>query len=199
MHTATDGQALAWASLTVVGAVKRAGCGRSRVLQGFFDPPGWPVGTYGGGRRQAGFTLIEMLVVLVIASIVMVTLVPNFAPAIARAELYSATRDVASALRHARGQAMLTGQDALFELNTVAHTYHVTGRSKTYALPADIELGLLTTTSETLDEGIGRIRFFPDGSATGGRVTLIGQKQTRVVDVNWLTGEVKIGEEDSES
>lgn len=147
--------------------------------------------------REAGFTLIEMLIVLVIASIVMATLVPNFGPAIARAQLYSATRDVASALRHTRGQAMLKGQDALFELNTQQHTYRVAGRPKVYKLPAEIELGLFTTTTETLDEGTGRIRFFPDGSATGGRVTLAAVKQTRVVDVNWLTGEVRIGEDDS--
>jgi general secretion pathway protein H len=48
-----------------------------------------------------------------------------------------------------------------------------------------------------LDEGTGRIRFFPDGSATGGRVTLIGQNQTLVVDINWLTGEIKLGDKDA--
>jgi general secretion pathway protein H len=147
---------------------------------------------------SAGFTLLEMLIVLVISSIVMATLIPNFGPAIARAQLYSATRDVASALRHVRGQAMLQGQDALFELNTEQHLYRVTGRSKLYKLPSEVQLGLYTTSSETLDEGTGRIRFFPDGSATGGRVTLIANKQTRVVDVNWLTGEVRMGEGDSD-
>jgi len=143
-----------------------------------------------------GFTLIEMLIVLAIAGIVMGTLVPSFGPAIARAQLYSASRDVASALRHTRGQAMIRGEDALFELNTVNHSYRVSGRPKLYRLPPGIELGLFTTSTETLDEGTGRIRFFPDGSATGGRVSLITAKQTRVVDINWLTGEITIGEED---
>jgi general secretion pathway protein H len=144
-----------------------------------------------------GFTLIEMLIVLAIAGIVMGTLVPSFGPAIARAQLYSASRDVASALRYTRGHAMIRGEDALFELNTIHHTYRVSGRPKLYRLPPGIELGLFTTSTETLDEGTGRIRFFPDGSATGGRVTLIAAKQTRVVDINWLTGEITIGEEDS--
>jgi len=40
--------------------------------------------------------------------------------------------------------------------------------------------------------------FFPDGSATGGRVTLTASKQKRVVDVNWLTGEVRMGDDDSD-
>jgi len=98
--------------------------------------------------------------VLVISSIVMATLIPNFGPAIARAQLYSATRDVASALRHARGQAMLKSQDALFELNTEQHVYRVTGRSKVYKLPPEVQLGLFTTSTETLDEGTGRISVF---------------------------------------
>lgn len=148
--------------------------------------------------HASGFTLLELLIVLVISALLIGTVVPNFGPGIARAQLYSATRDVASALRHTRGQAMNTGQDALFELNTAQHTYRVTGRPKVYQLPGDIELGLFTTSTETVDEGIGRIRFFPDGSATGGRVTLIGAKQTRVVDINWLTGEVRMGDDDSE-
>ncbi len=143
---------------------------------------------------QPGFTLLEMLIVLVIAGILVGTVVPHFGPALARAALQSATRDVASALRHARGTAMTHGTDAWFELNTKAHTYTVTGRKKAYSLPTDIQLGLFTTTSETLSEGVGRIRFFPDGSATGGRVTLIGGQRTQVVDINWLTGEIRIGE-----
>ena len=146
----------------------------------------------------AGFTLLEMLIVLVIAAILMATVVPNFGPAIARAQPYSATRDIASALRHTRGQAMVTKRDALFELNTEQHSYRVTGRVKAYSLPPEIDLSLYTTTTETVDEGTGRIRFFPDGSATGGRVTLTANKQKRVVDVNWLTGEVRMGNDDSD-
>ena len=148
--------------------------------------------------RSGGFTLIEMLIVLAIAGITLATLVPSFAPAIARAQMHSATRDIASALRHCRGQAMLKSKDAFFELNTAKHTYRVSDRSRTFKLPPDIKLSLYTTTTETVDEDTGRMRFFPDGSATGGRVTLMANRQKRLVDVNWLTGEVKISEEPGE-
>ena len=148
------------------------------------------------GPQTEGFTLIEMLIVIAISAIVLATLVPNFAPAIERAKLNAASRDVVSALRHCRGYAMIKGEDALFEINTLTHTYRISGRNKLYQIPESIQLGLFTTTTETLDEGTGRIRFFPDGSATGGRVTLIGQKQTLVIDINWLTGEIKLGDKD---
>jgi general secretion pathway protein H len=152
------------------------------------------------GQRSGsyGFTLLELLLALVLAALLMAIAAPNFAPLLARAQLYSATRDVASALRHARGQALVRGRDAEFELDVDRHRYRVTGRAKTYGLPSPLHLSLFTAETETVDEGTGRIRFFPDGSATGGRVTLEGDGQKRVVDVNWLTGEVKIREDADE-
>ncbi len=151
-----------------------------------------------GYPAMAGFTLLEMLVVMVIAGMLMATIVPDFGPAIARAKLYSSVRDIASALRHTRGQALINGKEAVFELDIDRHNYRLAGRPKTYPLPPEIKLSLYTSASETVDEGTGRIRFFADGSATGGRVTLSGGGQTRVVDINWLTGEVRLGEGDGD-
>ncbi|CAL1241200.1 GspH/FimT family protein [Candidatus Methylocalor cossyra] len=144
---------------------------------------------------SGGFTLLEMLLALVLAALLTALAVPTFTPLLARAQLYSATRDVASALRHTRGQALLQGREAEFELDLERHRYRVSGRHQSYRLPESIRLGLYTALSETVDEGAGRIRFFPDGSATGGRVTLEGGGRKRAVDVNWLTGEVRIREE----
>lgn len=144
----------------------------------------------------SGFTLIEMLIVIAIGALMIAVMAPNFGPAISRAKLQSASRDLASALRHTRGYAMIKGQDALFELNTGAHAYRVSGRNRVYHVPEEIGLGLFTTTTETVDESTGRIRFFPDGSSTGGRVTLEGGKQSVVIDINWLTGEIRMGNKD---
>lgn len=91
---------------------------------------------------------------------------------------------------------MIKGEDAVFELDTANNVYKITGRKKSYSIPESIELSLFTTTTETLSDNSGRIRFFPDGSATGGRVTLIGKNQTLVIDINWLTGEIKLGNKD---
>lgn len=145
---------------------------------------------------KSGFTLIEMLIVIAISATVLATLVPNFSPAIERTKLHAAARDVSSALRHCRGYAMIKGEDAVFELDTANNVYKITGRKKSYSIPESIELSLFTTTTETLSDNSGRIRFFPDGSATGGRVTLIGKNQTLVIDINWLTGEIKLGNKD---
>ena len=142
-------------------------------------------------QGQRGFTLIEVSIALAIAGLVMATLMPNLGPAMARARLYAAGRDVTSGLRHARGQAIMRGEETFFELNTRQHYYRTPDSKKIHALPDDLRLGLYTSTRETLASDTGRIRFYPDGSSTGGRVTLIAGGLRRQVDVNWLTGEVK--------
>lgn len=147
------------------------------------------------GARMQGFTLIEMLIVIAISALLIAVLVPNFGPAISRAKLHSATRDLASALRHCRGFAMIKGQDAILELNTETHQYQISGKKRGYHIPDEVEIGLFTTTTETLNETTGRIRFFPDGSSTGGRITLKGKSQTTVIDISWLTGEIRMGDQ----
>jgi general secretion pathway protein H len=83
----------------------------------------------------------------------------------------------------------------VFSLDVNHHTYQVSGRRKNYALPESVRLGLFTAEAELSGEGLGSIRFYPDGSSTGGRVSLEAAGKRRLVDVNWLTGAVVIREE----
>jgi general secretion pathway protein H len=141
-----------------------------------------------------GFTLFEMILVLVVAALVAVVAIPNIQPAIASMELQSATRDVASALRHTRGQALSRGRMEEFVLNVNQNFYKVPGRHKPYKLPSMVKLKLFTA-DFLMSEGQGSILFYPDGSASGGRVTLEGAGKSRLVDVNWLTGAIVIRDE----
>jgi general secretion pathway protein H len=141
-----------------------------------------------------GFTLLEMMLVLVVAALLAAVAVPNMQPAIATMQLKTAAQDIASALRHTRGQALSQGKEAEFVLNVNRHFYRVAGRRKPYALPESVKLSLFTA-DFLMDEGQGSIVFYPDGSASGGRVTLEGAGKKRLVDVNWLTGNITVREE----
>jgi general secretion pathway protein H len=55
---------------------------------------------------------------------------------------------------------------------------------------------LLTAQSELTEDGKGRIRFYPDGSSTGGRVTILRDTKEWRVEVAWLTGEVRLEEDE---
>ncbi len=60
------------------------------------------------------------------------------------------------------------------------------------ALRGDVRLSLYTAERERLDRGTGRIRFFPDGTSTGGRVSLAEGERSYHVVVDWLTGRVDV-------
>lgn len=144
-----------------------------------------------------GFTLLEMLLALTLGAILMAVVVPNVMPAIASAQLSSAARDVASGLRFARGQALSRRQEARFVLDVENRRYQVTGRSKVYDLPSSVNVKLFTAQSEYAGEGVGSIRFFPDGTSTGGRVTLEGAGRRWWIDINWLTGRISVHEDEN--
>ena len=146
-------------------------------------------------NRSDGFTLIELLIVIVIIATAAVVAGPNISTGRSTAELKSGARDIASALRYVRGQALITHKDALFTINLENNSYRVSGRKKKFQIAKEIDITLVTAQSELTGDGQGRIRFFADGSSTGGRVTLEIGESKRIVDVNWLTGQIEINEE----
>ena len=59
-------------------------------------------------------------------------------------------------------------------------------------LPQQAEIGVYTAQGEVVDASTAAIRFYPDGSSTGGRVSLAMGERKFLVDVDWLTGQVEI-------
>lgn len=138
-----------------------------------------------------GYTLFEVLVVLAIVGLVLAA-VPMLAGRRAGPEARAAAIEVASAMREARSEAIARFQPVTFQLDVEARAYRIGSSGPVRSLPAALELALYTARSELAGETAGSIRFFPDGSATGGRVTLSESGQRFVVAVDWLTGAVAV-------
>lgn len=135
---------------------------------------------------------------LVIAGLLIAVVAPNFSAAMGSAKMISAAHEIASALRHVRGHALATGQDGLFELNVKEHRYRISGREKTYSLPGEVAFSIFTSEQDQYGEEGGAIRFFPDGSSNGGRVTLRTPQRKLTIDIVWLTGDVVTEEAESD-
>lgn len=142
--------------------------------------------------RERGFTLLEMMIVLVLAGLMLTLVPPLFSGRTSTAELKATARELAAALRFARGQAITRQRETVLMLDTERRRYTVSGRERSRRLPKGIGLKLITARSERIATHRASIRFFPDGSATGGQITLSGGKQSYIVDINWLTGRVAI-------
>ena len=136
-----------------------------------------------------------MLVALVIG-VLLVTLVPPLLSGLGGGvELRSAARQLAAGLRSARNQAVTRQQEAVLTLDLAQHRFGVSGDPRVIALPNSVAFNLYTAQSELLDQTTGNIRFFPDGSSTGGAITVSNPKIAYRINVDWLTGAVDIIEQ----
>ena len=143
-----------------------------------------------------GFTLLELIVVLFIVVLGFAAIGINLSSGNDATELKVAARDIVSALRFARGQALISHQETTVTLDLAENTYTVSGREKVYSIPKAIDITVVTAQSE-LTEGSASIRFFADGSSTGGRITLELGKAAWKIDINWLTGQIELEDTDT--
>jgi general secretion pathway protein H len=78
------------------------------------------------------------------------------------------------------------------QLDVERRAWQVAGTEKRHQLPSGIELGLVAAHTELQDERQAGIRFFADGSSSGGQVIVSAAGRRFLVDVDWLTGRVSI-------
>ena len=138
------------------------------------------------------FTLVELLVVLAIAGLVLALIPPILDNMLPENRVRGAARHLAAELKLCRSQAIRTREETLLILDVGQRNYRTADRERGLNLPEEATLSLTTAESEMLAELRGAIRFFPDGSSTGGQIRLHYRSSEYVVDVNWLTGQISI-------
>ncbi len=141
-----------------------------------------------------GFTLVELLVVLLILSVLLVAAPIAFDRVLPSLQVRSDAREVASMLREARGQAIRDNREATVTIDVEERTYRLGDDGELRRFSEGVAVTLKTATSELIEPNIGRIRFFPDGSSTGGLVSLDRRGRTYAILVDWLYGRVQIEE-----
>ena len=144
--------------------------------------------------KQRGFTLIEVIVVLALAGIIYMILLAVPMRGGSSSDLKASARTLASGLRQAQSTAMATKRDAVLLVDVESRQFQMPGDKQARNLPDGIDLKLYTAQSEITGDKRGAIRFYPDGSSTGGRITVASGERKLLVDVDWLTGRVSIND-----
>lgn len=142
-------------------------------------------------RRARGFTLVELLVVMAIAAVAMTAVPTLFSAAFPGLEMKSAARRTAATLRLARESAIRRGEETSVLVDLEHHRLTLAGY-RALSLPERLSLRLDAASSELIDEQRGTIRFFPDGSSTGGRLVLAHGGHGYQIGVTWLTGRIEL-------
>lgn len=144
-------------------------------------------------RLEQGFTLVELMFVMVIVAFMLALVGTSISQSISGAEMRTAARKVTAGLRYTRTKAILSKSEQVFLLDTETKRYTAADRDPV-VLPEGMNVELNTARSELTSETAGGIRFYPDGGSTGGNVRLEANGRVYQVNVTWLTGEAALAQ-----
>lgn len=142
--------------------------------------------------RERGFSLLEVIAVITIIGLAYVLLPKMVFSGVSGAELRSNARAVATGLRRARDAAINTKREAVMSINLESREFTLPNDNKLHKLNDLLDVKLYTSEADLVSEKVGSIRFYPDGSSNGGRVTVGAGERGFAIDVDWLTGHVTI-------
>ena len=149
-------------------------------------------------KFSAGFTLLELLVVLTIAGLLTALAPPLYSKAVPGAMLKNTSLDLAISLREARSKAINSGKGVNFTLLANPPSY-VIGNTAVVPLPDGIIVaaydypGLLSGSlvkNPALEDDEILIAFYPDGSSSGASVAISNGATAHRIDISWLTGNI---------
>jgi general secretion pathway protein H len=143
-------------------------------------------------RRDSGLTLIEMMVALAVIAGITAMAVPFLGKSRGTAAVRLAAREIAGELREARSNAVSHNRIELFAANVDDAAFQVKSAGETRHLPPGVAMTLYTTIDQVEPARQATIRFYPDGSSTGGGVKLSQNGREIAILVDWLTGKARI-------
>ncbi len=138
-----------------------------------------------------GVSLLEMLLVIALIAAASLLAAAAFTGGLKGMQLRSTAKEVASQMRYTRTQAIATGQAQRFVIDPQKRRWQApNGRSG--EIPQSLGVVFTGAREAQPSPGEGAIMFFPDGAATGGRISLTLERAVWEIDVAWLTGEVRL-------
>jgi general secretion pathway protein H len=120
---------------------------------------------------RGGFTLIEMVVVMLIIGIGSALVVPMIEGGLQAREVRRAARQIASTMHFCRNEAISQGQPQELVIDAWKNSIHTTGWGR-WAVLTDRAIVERIRGGNEVEDGVVQILFFPNGSTSGAEVTI---------------------------
>lgn len=147
-------------------------------------------------RRSGGFTLIEVIVVMVLVGVVAALVAPTIRGGIRQSAVRRSVRAFISAARQASAVAVNKRRPTSLIVWPNDGTFGVEGSSQRYELPDFAEFGEIQGGREAEADDEVRFDFYPTGSSSGGSVEIDfdpgDHRQAYLLILDPLIGRVRI-------
>lgn len=144
-------------------------------------------------RARAGFTLLELVVVLFLAALLVSLVAPSLERPLASARLRAGATEVRALLARARSLAAAQARERAVAIDPGAGEFRIAGEERVRRLPEGVRFESVRIAGEETP-GPAAIRFFPDGGGDGAEISLRSEAAGRLrVTVEPLTGLAEAG------
>jgi general secretion pathway protein H len=125
--------------------------------------------------RRAGFTFVEIAVVMMIIATASALALPMIEGGFDSREVRRAARQIASTMHYCRGEAVSLGMPQELVIDTYRNTIHTTGWAR-WAVLTDRAVIVDVRGGNGLGDGMVQVLFFPNGSTSGVELQLASRR-----------------------
>ena len=146
---------------------------------------------------EDGFTLLELMVVLVIAGLLFSLSGPSVKAMYDTMQYRDAVREIVSAAKNGRRDAFAEGRPVDLLIDTDRNRYALSTGSGTpdrqafKPLPESLDITVVYAAEVSPEPGLAAVRFYPAGGSSGAEISILRPTGAGVfLTIDWLLGDV---------
>ena len=134
-----------------------------------------------------GFTLLELIVVMLLISLILAFSTVFFAGSLPSSRFKATARGMVASIKHARTLALSTGVRQTVTLDLDARKYGIDGQSMK-TIPSGVNIKVIDDTSGEISRGHYQLLFHASGSVEGGNIVMWDDKRSGSISLDPVEG-----------
>ncbi|MEW6188417.1 MAG: prepilin-type N-terminal cleavage/methylation domain-containing protein [Thermodesulfobacteriota bacterium] len=163
-----------------------------RIINGYREMPllkAERLARNGYSNNPSGFTLLEMIIVLLLSLLILGVVSVSLAGLISSTRLLGAAREFQASLRQARDLAAIHGEEQEWRVDLESGVYGIEGRSQR-KIPPRVGLIIVVSTGEEIRSGKYLLRFQPNRGSSGELFRLTDKNRMVTIALDPVIGAV---------